>query len=187
MASTALLAGLSTALDQDPRHEPAPGDRLASVLVPIVDVASIVFTRRTEELPRHPGEISFPGGLTHEEDVDLRATALRETEEELGLAPDDIEVLGALEPVHTFVSGILIVPFVGVVSAAPVFTPSEAEIAEVLSYPLDELMAAETTVEWPRDGLVYRGFAYPMSDGNTIWGATATIVNQLMAIVRSRS
>ena len=87
-------------------------------------------------------------------------------------------MLGALEPVHTFVSAILIVPFVGVVSAAPVFTPSEAEIAEVLSYPLDELMAAETTVEWPRDGLVYRGFAYPMSDGNTIWGATATIVNE---------
>ena len=78
-------------------------------------------------------------------------------------------------------------PFVGVVSAAPVFSPSEAEIAEVLSYPLDELMAAETTVEWPRDGLGYRGIAYPMGDGNTIWGATATIVNELMAIVRSRS
>jgi 8-oxo-dGTP pyrophosphatase MutT (NUDIX family) len=119
--------------------------------------------------------------------VDLSATALRETQEELGLAPDDVEVLGALEPVHTFVSAILIVPFVGVVSEAPVFTPSEAEIAEVLSYPLDELMAAETRVEWPRDGLVYRGFAYPMSDGNTIWGATATIVNELMTIVRSRS
>jgi len=98
-----------------------------------------------------------------------------------------VSLLGALEPVHTFVSAILIVPFVGVVSGTPMFTPSDAEIAEVLSYPLEELMAAETTVEWPRDGLVYRGFAYPMSDGNTIWGATATIVNELMAIVRSRS
>ena len=91
-------------------------------------------------------------------------------------------MLGALPPVHTFVSAILIVPFVGVVSAAPVFTPSEAEIAEVLAYPLDELTAAETTVEWPRDGHVYRGFAYPMSDGNTIWGATAAIVHELLAI-----
>ena len=122
------------------------------MLLPLVEGDRLVLTRRTEHLSRHPGEISFPGGLTHEEDVDLSATALRETQEELGLAPDDVEVLGALEPVHTFVSAILIVPFVGVVSAAPVFTPSEAEIAEVLSYPLDELMAAETTVEWPRDG-----------------------------------
>ena len=174
-------------VDPHPAPIPGEGDRLAAVLLPLVEGDRLVLTRRTEHLSRHPGEISFPGGLTHEEDVDLSATALRETQEELGLAPDDVEVLGALEPVHTFVSAILIVPFVGVVSAARVFTPSEAEIAEVLSYPLDELMAAETTVEWPRDGTVYRGFAYPMSDGNTIWGATATIVNELMAIVRSRS
>jgi 8-oxo-dGTP pyrophosphatase MutT (NUDIX family) len=180
-------ARLEGSLDPRPAPMAGEGDRLAAVLLPLVDGDRLVLTRRTEHLSRHPGEISFPGGLTHEEDVDLSATALRETQEELGLAPDDVEVLGALEPVHTFVSAILIVPFVGVVSAAPVFTPSEAEIAEVLSYPLDELMAAETTVEWPRDGLVYRGFAYPMSDGNTIWGATATIVNELMAIVRSRS
>ena len=180
-------ARLEGGLEPRPSPTAGPGDRLAAVLLPLVEGDRLVLTRRTEHLSRHPGEISFPGGLTHEEDVDLSATALRETQEELGLAPDDVEVLGALEPVHTFVSAILIVPFVGVVSAAPVFTPSEAEIAEVLSYPLDELMAAETTVEWPRDGLVYRGFAYPMSDGNTIWGATATIVNELMAIVRSRS
>jgi len=180
-------ARLEGSLDPHPAPIPGEGDRLAAVLLPLVEGDRLVLTRRTEHLSRHPGEISFPGGLTHEEDVDLSATALRETQEELGLAPDDVEVLGALEPVHTFVSAILIVPFVGVVSGAPMFTPSVAEIAEVLSYPLDELMAAETTVEWPRDGLVYRGFAYPMSDGNTIWGATATIVNALMAIVRSRS
>jgi 8-oxo-dGTP pyrophosphatase MutT (NUDIX family) len=178
-------ARLEGSLDPRPAPMAGEGDRLAAVLLPLVDGDRLVLTRRTEHLSRHPGEISFPGGLTHEEDVDLSATALRETQEELGLAPDDVEVLGALEPVHTFVSAILIVPFVGVVSEAPMFTPSEAEIAEVLSYPLDQLMAAETTVEWPRDGLVYRGFAYPMSDGNTIWGATSTILHELIELLRS--
>ena len=166
----------------DPRPSPTagPGTRLAAVLLPLVDDDRLVLTRRTEHLSRHPGEISFPGGLAHEEDADLAATALRETQEELGLPPEDVEVLGALVPVHTFVSAILIVPFVGVVLGAPAFAPNEAEIAQVLTYPLDELTAAETTVEWPRDGHVYRGFAYPMRDGNTVWGATAAILHQLI-------
>jgi len=96
-------------------------------------------------------------------------------------------VLGALAPVHTFVSSILIVPFVGLVSGEPAFAPSEAEIAEVLAYALDELTAAETTVEWPKDGHVYRGFAYPMRDGNTVWGATAGILHQLLERLGSRT
>jgi 8-oxo-dGTP pyrophosphatase MutT (NUDIX family) len=183
MSSTALLAGLSAALDQDPRHEPAPGDRLASVLVPIVDVASIVFTRRTEELPRHPGEISFPGGIRHDDDASPLDTALRETEEELGIAPSSVEVLGALPPVPTFVSRILIVPFVGALRAGREFRPNPGEIAEVLTYPVDELMAAETQVEWRRGNGVYLGQAYEMGD-HTIWGATAKILGSLLEIVR---
>ena len=172
----------------DPRPSPTagPGNRLAAVLLPLVEGDRLVLTRRTEHLSRHPGEISFPGGLAHEEDTDLAATALRETQEELGLPPQEVELLGALVPVHTFVSSILIVPFVGVVSGNPVFEPSEAEIAQVLTYPLDELAAAETTVEWPRGGQVYRGFAYPMRDGNTIWGATAGILHQLLERLGSR-
>ena len=172
----------------DPRPSPTagPGNRLAAVLLPLVQGDRLVLTRRTEHLSRHPGEISFPGGLAHEEDADLAATALRETREELGLPPEEVEVLGALVPVHTFVSSILIVPFVGLVAGDPVFAPSEAEIAEVLAYPLDELAAAETTVEWPRGGQVYRGFAYPMRDENTIWGATAGILHQLLERLGSR-
>ena len=178
---------LEGSLEPHPAPEPAEGDRLAAVLLPLVDEDRLVFTRRTEHLSRHPGEISFPGGLAHDEDRDLAATALRETEEELGLSPADVEVLGGLAPVHTFVSAILIVPFVGLVAGSPAFEPSEAEIAEVLTYPLEELSAAETTVEWPRDGHVYRGFAYPMRDGNTIWGATAKILNELIVLLRSGS
>jgi 8-oxo-dGTP pyrophosphatase MutT (NUDIX family) len=184
MYPTDLRARLPGLLDPAPEPQPGPGDRLAAVLVPFIGGDRLVFTRRTEHLSRHPGEISFPGGMRHDEDVDLAATALRETEEELGIPRDGIEVLGALPSVHTFVSAILIVPFVGVLDGSVSFAPNAGEIAEVLHYPIADLDAVETTVEWPRDGQVYRGFAYPMADGNTIWGATATILHGLIEVLR---
>ncbi len=156
------------------------------MLLPLVE-DRLVLTRRTEHLSRHPGEISFPGGLTQDEDADLAATALRETQEELGLAPDGGRgARGARAGAHVRLGDPdRAVRRVGL--GDPVFAPSEAEIAEVLAYPLDELTAAETTVEWPRDGHVYRGFAYPMSDGNTVWGATAAILHQLIERLGSRT
>jgi 8-oxo-dGTP pyrophosphatase MutT (NUDIX family) len=185
MEALVLRSRLAAALEPDPTTEPGSGDRLAGVLVPIVDGPEpwVVFTRRAEDLPRHPGEISFPGGLRHAGDRSPRATALRETEEELGLAQREIEVLGALPPVHTFVSGILIVPFVGMLPPGPSFAPNADEIAEVLQYPLAMLEESERLVEYPRGDHVYRGYAYEMAD-NTIWGATARILHDLIEIVR---
>ena len=181
---------LADALVSDPRPEPGPGDRLAAVLVPIVEPAdetadaAIVFTRRTEHLSRHAGEISFPGGIRHEDDADLRATALRESEEELALAPSAVEVLGALPAVHTFVSSILVVPFVGLLRGRPAFRPDAGEIAEVLEYGLTSLIDAERTVEFRRQEGVYRGYAYEMGP-HTIWGATARILHDLLELVRA--
>lgn len=186
MYSTDLFERLGAALDPDPRHRPAPGDRLAGVLVPVLGGASLVFTRRSEALLRHPGEISFPGGIRQDEDATMADTALRETEEELGIAPADVEVLGALPPVHTFVSRILIVPFVGALADRPTMRPNEGEIAEVLEYPLDALAAAETEVEWRRGDGVVRGYAYDMGS-HTIWGATANILHSLLDLVGGRS
>ena len=181
MYPTDLRERLAATLDPDPAPDLPPGTRFASVLLPLVASSrpSLIFTRRGEHLSRHAGEISFPGGLPHEEDANLEATALRETEEELGIPRSAVEVIGALAPVHTFVSGILIVPFVGVLADRPVLTPNEAEIAEVLEYTIEELAAAEGIVEFPRDGHVYRGFAYEMGS-NTIWGATAKILHEMI-------
>jgi 8-oxo-dGTP pyrophosphatase MutT (NUDIX family) len=181
MNPTDLRQRLAATLEPDPAPELPPDTRFAGVLLPLVASArpSIIFTRRSEHMSRHAGEISFPGGLQHEEDASLEATALRETEEELGIPPSAVEVIGALAPVPTFVSAILIVPFVGVLSERPVLSPNAAEIAEVLEYTLEELAVAEGIVEFPRDGHVYRGFAYEMG-ANTIWGATAKILHEMI-------
>ncbi|MDP9295550.1 MAG: CoA pyrophosphatase [Actinomycetota bacterium] len=181
----ALRKRLRDALDREPAPRSSPGARIAAVLLPLIDAddPSMVFTRRTEDLPRHPGEISFPGGMQEEADGGPRDAALREVEEELGIAPGAVEVLGALPRVHTVVSGILIVPFVGMLAVRPAFRPDAGEIAEVLEYPVSRLLDAETTVEWPIGDHMYRGFAYEM-DGNTIWGATAHILHDFLTTVK---
>lgn len=188
MPSPDLAARLRTALDPAPRPRPAAGDRLAAVLLPLVrrEEVRAVFTRRTAHLPRHAGEISFPGGLVDEADRDLAATALRELEEELGVPRDRVEVLGALPPVHTTVSGILVVPFVGMLGPGPAFVPSEEEIAEVLEFPLVALAAAEAEVAWPVGDHVYRGVAYEMP-GATIWGLTARVLHELLEVLRKEA
>jgi 8-oxo-dGTP pyrophosphatase MutT (NUDIX family) len=180
------VADLRGRLGADRRPVPRPGTRLAGVLVPLVLSAdpTVVFTRRTKHLSRHAGEISFPGGLEHEEDDGLRVTALRETREELGVDASSVQVLGALPTVHTFVSGILIVPFVGALDRRPSFRPNAAEIDEVLEFAVNALDAAEDLVEFARDGGVYRGYAYEMP-GATIWGATARILHDLLETIRA--
>jgi 8-oxo-dGTP pyrophosphatase MutT (NUDIX family) len=188
MYSEDLRARLSRRLRQAPAPQPDPGDRLAAVLVPIVRGAepSLVFTVRTERLSRHAGEISFPGGLHDIGDDDLVATALRESHEELGLNPARVDVLGALEPVHTTVSAILVVPVVGMFDPGPEFVPNEWEIAEVLELPIARLAPAEAAVEWQLAEGTYTGFAYEV-DGYTIWGMTARILSEFLEIVREET
>jgi 8-oxo-dGTP pyrophosphatase MutT (NUDIX family) len=182
------LARLHAGLDRTPDPRPGPDDRLAAVLVPLVErpEPSLVFTQRADELPRHAGEISFPGGLAEDGDAGLEETALRETREELGLDPALVRLLGALPPIHTSVSRILVVPFVGLLAERPPFEPSAGEIAQVLEYPVRRLASAEALVEWRVDGHLYRGFAYEV-DGHTIWGATARMLHDLLVLVRSET
>jgi 8-oxo-dGTP pyrophosphatase MutT (NUDIX family) len=163
-----------------------PGEVLAAVLIPVVATdpeLRVVFTKRTDTLSRHAGEISFPGGLADDDEAPA-ATALREAEEELGLRPSDVQLLGALEPVHTHVSGILIVPFVGMLWRDPAFTPNTDEIEEVLEFPLRDLVAAGAEQEFEYEGRRFQTFVYDM-DGHVIWGATARILWDFIDVVRS--
>src|SRR3954451_8467842 len=122
----------------------APGRTDAAVLVPLyLDRGSLhaVFTRRRDDLKRHAGEISFPGGRQDFPDEDLRVTALREADEEIGLAADDVEMVGALEPVGTFVTNYKIHPFVGVIKPGHAWKPQPTEVEEVLELSLPDLIS----------------------------------------------
>ncbi len=185
MGGEPFLEGLRAALEPDPRHEPPAGDRLAAVLAPILveHDHAVVFTRRPEAMSRHPGQISFPGGMLHETDATPADAALRETQEEIGLAPSDVELLGSLPPVHTVVSGTLVVPFVGLVRGRPVYVPNAAEVDEVFEVPLARLMEVEAEEGWERGGQRFTTYVYEV-DGRTIWGATAHMLHDLLEIVR---
>src|SRR5262249_35119387 len=151
----------------------------AAVLVPLFvrdgDLHA-VFTRRRDDLRRHAGEISFPGGR-QDPGEDLRRTALREAEEEIGLPPADVEVAGALPPTPTVVTSYAIYPFVGVIEPAA-WRPSAGEVAEVLELSLPALKAGYGRERLVRRGLPFRTDVYKL-DGALIWGATARILGDL--------
>jgi 8-oxo-dGTP pyrophosphatase MutT (NUDIX family) len=181
-------ASLAAALDQEPSPSPGPDDRLAAVLAPIVlePEPSLVFTVRSAALSRHAGEISFPGGLQDPGET-LAETALRETHEEIGLEPTLPRLLGALPPVHTFVSSILVVPFVGTLDTAPVFTVNEEEIDDVLTFDIARLAGAERAVSYERPGgRAWRGFVYELG-GHTVWGATGWMLHMLLEAIRKET
>jgi 8-oxo-dGTP pyrophosphatase MutT (NUDIX family) len=153
----------------------------AAVLVPLYlheGRLHAVFTRRQDDLRRHPGEISFPGGRYDEGEPDLKATALREAQEEIGLPRDAVEIIGALQPTPTIATGYAVYPFVGLIEAGRTWTPSANEVAEVLELPLDELLSGYGRRRLVRRGVPIRTDTFVVG-GNLIWGATARILADL--------
>jgi 8-oxo-dGTP pyrophosphatase MutT (NUDIX family) len=155
----------------------------AAVLVPLYCAADgephAVLTRRRADLRRHAGEISFPGGRRDPEDPDLRATALREAEEEIGLSRTEVTVLDELPPVSTFVTGYLIHPFVGLIPAGQCWRASPREVDAVLELPLRALREGRTRTHMERRGIAFETDAYIVGE-HLIWGATARIIEQLL-------
>jgi len=189
MSIPELRGELARALEPDPRPELAPGDRHAAVLALLIETPelALLFTERARSLSRHAGEVSFPGGLADPDDRDLAATALRETQEEIGVAPTAVDLLGALPAVHTFVSGILVTPFVGVTSALPPLQIAEAEIERVVTVPVRELDRLEEERDLHREGgKVWRGWWYETPDA-TVWGATGHMVHELLELMRKET
>ena len=160
----------------------APGKTDAAVLVPLyLDESDLVavFTERRADLRRHAGEISFPGGRQDEPDEDLRHTALREAHEEIGLDPADVNVVGALPPVGTFVTGYRVFPFVGAIEPGHAWRPQETEVAQVLELPLHELISGFESRRLLSRGVPIKTPTYTVG-GHFVWGATARIVEELL-------
>lgn len=162
------------------------GARASAVLVPLLNTehgASIILTRRADHLKNHRGEVSFPGGRV-EESESLEEAAVREAEEEIGLNPSLVHVIGQLDPHATFVSNSLIIPIVAMVDDSAQLVANESEVSRILTVPLTEL-AHENCYdnEWwmtPRGELNIHFFYL---DDETIWGATGRILRQLFDVI----
>jgi 8-oxo-dGTP pyrophosphatase MutT (NUDIX family) len=158
------------------------GLRPAAVLFPIIggEVLSALFTRRTDDLPSHAGQISFPGGKYQVDDRTLIRTALRETQEEIGLPPDKIEVAGFLDSHVTVNTGFTILPVVGFVSPEYRLAIDPREVAEVFEAPLGYILDPENQAlrSLERGGIVREFYAIDYQ-GHTIWGATAAMIVNL--------
>jgi 8-oxo-dGTP pyrophosphatase MutT (NUDIX family) len=154
----------------------------AAVLVPLYlegGEVHVVFTKRHEELRRHAGEISFPGGRREEGESDLRTTALREAQEEIGLPPEAVEIVGALQPTPTLATGYAVYPFVGLIDPGRAWEPSAAEVTAVIELSLGALVAGYGRRRLVRRGIPIRTDTYVIGD-HLIWGATARILADLI-------
>ena len=158
---------------------------VAILVYPKPDSLTIILNKRTDRVEHHKGEISFPGGGRDPEDDSILDTALRETREEMGIAPEDIEIIAQLDQVSTR-SGFSITPFVGIIPPDYDFEVSNIEIAEVLEVPIESLLDTENQVEDDRvwgDQIPSKQYSY-LYGSHIIWGATARIITQLLDILK---
>ncbi len=163
---------------------------LAAVLVPLFLAAAngephVVLTRRRADLRRHAGEVAFPGGRQDAADPTLLETALREAQEEIGLARSQVSLLGELPPTSTLATNYVIHPFVGEIPAGLAWQASEREVDAVLELPVGALRASRTRTHLERRGISFETDAFVL-DGHVIWGATARILEDLLQRLQSR-
>jgi 8-oxo-dGTP pyrophosphatase MutT (NUDIX family) len=160
----------------------------AAVLVPLFkkgDGCHLLFTKRSDQVKHHKGEISFPGGVVDEEDLELISTALREADEEIGLRKSDVQILGILDDIVT-VTEFIVTPIVGLFPYPYPFKVSEVEIAELIEVPLSSLLREKSfsEKEMIRGGQKEIVYAYQY-EKHIIWGATARILKQFLDLILS--
>jgi 8-oxo-dGTP pyrophosphatase MutT (NUDIX family) len=160
-------------------------ERQAAVVAPVIErdgEGRVLFTKRADHLGEHPGQMSFPGGGREPSDADLRATALREANEEIGLRPEEVDVVGRLDDILT-VTDYSVTPFVARVPDRE-YVPDEREVAEIAALRVDDLTARDNYEserrEHPHHGDVRLHFFHV--DGYTVWGATGRMLVQLLEL-----
>lgn len=161
--------------------------KTAAVLIPVIEreEPSVLLTLRSPDTPSHGGQVSFPGGRVQDGDPDLEYTALRETHEEVGIAPDQVNVLGDIG-VHIGGQGYKVTPFVGLVHEDTVFTPCPREVDEIFEVPLSFVLDINNhgTEDKTYHGVAYRMFAVSY-ERYYIWGLTAGILRTLAERVQA--
>jgi 8-oxo-dGTP pyrophosphatase MutT (NUDIX family) len=166
-----------------------PDPKKAGVLIPLFpyeDEAGIIFMKRPEYEGVHSGQISFPGGRVEPTDLTLTDTALRETEEELGIEQSMLFTIGELTNLYIPPSNFLVTPIVGYLVARPDYTPDPAEVDRVIEIKLSDLLDEgnrQTTELRVRNGTRFNVPGYVV-DGHTIWGATAMILSEFLEVAR---
>ncbi len=149
---------------------------------------NILFIKRTVDGNAHSGQISFPGGRQDPEDADLKATALREAHEEVGVMSADVTVIGSLTQLYIPVSNFQVFPFIGYSDRQPNYNTSKSEVAYILEVPIKALFDEDnkiTTEVRPSSmpGLVMKVPAYNLENDSFIWGATAMILSELEEVI----
>jgi 8-oxo-dGTP pyrophosphatase MutT (NUDIX family) len=155
----------------------------SAVLIPIFiekGEYKILFTERSHNVEHHKGQISFPGGVVDKKDKSLLETALRESYEEIGLLSEDVEILGQLDEQCTFTSHFVIHPFVGLIPYPYAFKINRDEVQSLIAIDVRSLTGKKDRVTL--DDLTYHGTVYEY-EGYTIWGATASITENLISII----
>ena len=169
------------------RKEGAAPLRPAAVLIPLYvreKALWTLFTKRTDMVEHHKGQISFPGGGVSGRDANLWETAIRETEEEIGVPRSSVRILGALPKLET-VTDFEVSPFVGAIPYPIAFAPHAGEVESIIevpmSYLLDPMVVEERAVKWKGRDLMTLVYHYR---GHAIWGATARILTDLLTVMR---
>ncbi len=174
-----------------PRYDWVPGHipevhRLGAGLLPLYQADAgvhLVLTERNHRLPKHPGQISLPGGAV-EDGESIEQAAIREAHEEVAIDPEQVRVLGRLTPLHIPVSGFVLHPVVAVIDGVPELRPEENEVERILDIPLDYFSDPVLVVEKRRFRERFYHVPYYLLPGDAkLWGATAMVVTEFLALL----
>jgi len=150
-------------------------------LLPVGSAFEVLYTLRSQDLPNHKGQVAFPGGKHSPDDESLLVTALREADEEVGIRPEHVRILGSLDDVYTMATDFVITPYVGLLPEGYRFEANPAEVSEVFTVPVDDLRNPDYHAVTDRE---WRGATFPVdvitAGPHVIWGATHSITTNLI-------